>query len=131
MSKPHLIAVVEADPSLRRLLERVVERVGPGIPAHSGASLAEVSPASGLMIYDLSAGFDELVEWRRTNSRSALVILLGAVAGLERGAVRALRPAGCFSLPFPYSDFENFVRELCEGTATRRPCRVVSWRVAG
>lgn len=131
MRKPRLITVIEPDASLRRLFERVMERAAPGVPARSGASLDECAGASGLMIYDLAAGWDELIKWRRRHPSTVLVLFLGAIAGFEQSALKTLHPAACFALPFPYSELEEFIRQVCCGGLLKGSRPVVSWRVAG
>ena len=126
MRKPRSIIVIEPDPSLRRLLERVVERAAPGIPAEFAYRLDAGSPTPDLVIYDVSAGWEDLVEWRRSQTRSPLVLLLGAVAGLEHSSVAAVRPSASFGLPFPYSELEDFIRQFYGAAPLKRSCRVVS-----
>ena len=126
MRKPCNIVVVEPDPGLRRLLERVVERAAPGIPAEFEDRLEAGTPAAGLVIYDVSAGWEDLVQWRRDQARSPLVLLLGAVAGLEQSSVAAVRPSASFGLPFPYSELEEFIRQFYGAAPRKRPFSVVS-----
>ena len=131
MPKLSLIAVVEPDPGLRGLLERVLARGAPGIPTRFSDALGAEDPPASLLIYDLSAGWAEIVEWRRRHPRRRLVLLLGTATGLEQSSIGALRPLASFALPFPYSAVEDFLRRLTAPIRRRPGSRVISCRVAG
>ena len=127
LPKPRAVFVVEPDAGIQGLMVRVMARAAAGLPVYSAKTLESVTVGDNpLVIYDVAAGWHELIAWRQVHSTVPLIVLVSAVPGIDRSDLRLLAAITCLTLPFSCSELEVLVQQICTGEEVSDPAPVIS-----